>query len=527
MVALLEAGDVDTLHHYNQYNVRSAWFDAEFGGCRYGIFSAAMPVEPLHALENGIIPQCLSVLFKEEMMPINRQTLDVFIRTLTWEPTQKYLTSGTEKEMPRLLWKDGVTNLAELTAKAKLGIMFSIVVFSLQDQGKEVLYDIWKSHEKVNDMREVFQMILCYWMWLKKKIFWQRGDKVARKTAETAIRTMLQRIITLWPRESGQGWMTAKMHEQIHVPDDIERNGCPAGYHTGPTEHNHIHIVKRPSRTTQRRRETLDEQIGARYADTYIIDTAYHHMATTGDAWCDGEEEFEEEVIEPGAIYMNGFPHSSTKGNVFVYVVNGKIETRGRWNNKKTHAHFDYMALRVIKRYFEGDTNLTELARDPDGAPCHEVIPYGTEYTHDGTVYRSHTNYRGRGGWFDWVMLRLPRTAANRWVVGRDMNVHHGDSEATAKQSQYVPAELHGFVKLEGQEVCAVVKILHIRHAVSSIFTNHWKLAYEDEAKTRPMEILVPASQIVRHSLVLPTNEKRTEFVEVWSRDRWADQFSE
>ena len=39
----------------NQYNIQTAWFDIDFGGCEYGIFSAACPIEGLHALENRLI----------------------------------------------------------------------------------------------------------------------------------------------------------------------------------------------------------------------------------------------------------------------------------------------------------------------------------------------------------------------------------------------------------------------------------------------------------------------------------------
>ena len=47
----------------NQYNVQNASFDIDFGGCPYGIFSAACPVEPLHALENGLITEYIKLLF--------------------------------------------------------------------------------------------------------------------------------------------------------------------------------------------------------------------------------------------------------------------------------------------------------------------------------------------------------------------------------------------------------------------------------------------------------------------------------
>ena len=60
---LVEQDKSKELKAMNQYNVHNAWFDVDFGGCPYGIFSAACPVEPLHALENGLMYNCLEVLF--------------------------------------------------------------------------------------------------------------------------------------------------------------------------------------------------------------------------------------------------------------------------------------------------------------------------------------------------------------------------------------------------------------------------------------------------------------------------------
>ena len=38
--------------------------------------------------------------------------------------------------MPKLLWKDGITTITELTANAKVGIIFTIVVIGLTEDGK-------------------------------------------------------------------------------------------------------------------------------------------------------------------------------------------------------------------------------------------------------------------------------------------------------------------------------------------------------------------------------------------------------
>ena len=44
-------GEYERLDNINQYHVHNAWFDVSYGGCKYGIFSAACPVEALHAME--------------------------------------------------------------------------------------------------------------------------------------------------------------------------------------------------------------------------------------------------------------------------------------------------------------------------------------------------------------------------------------------------------------------------------------------------------------------------------------------
>jgi hypothetical protein len=222
MMQLVKDNRQDILDDFNQYNVHNAWFDVSYGGCIYGIFSAACPIEPLHSLENGIIPDCLNILLRDEMRPALKAELDSPVRRLTLLPRHRFANSGTEPGMPRLLWKDGVTSLTDLSAKLKVGIMFTLVVMSLQEEGSKFFTLVLGSSQHVNEMRQVFQMLLLYWVWLKRDSYWKRGNKDAKESARMAIRVMLLKLVRLWPRVRGQGWKKAKIHEQLHVPDDIE-----------------------------------------------------------------------------------------------------------------------------------------------------------------------------------------------------------------------------------------------------------------------------------------------------------------
>jgi hypothetical protein len=128
-----------------------------------------------------------------------------------------------------------------------------------------LLEEVLGSDAQLNGMvRQAFQMMLAYWVWLKKETYWVCGYVLSRKGARRT------RELVAQPSKHAAGLAFGlvnqvkvekakpKNHEQLHVPDDNERNGAIQKYHTGPTEHNHIFLVKRLAHATQRGRETLE-----------------------------------------------------------------------------------------------------------------------------------------------------------------------------------------------------------------------------------------------------------------------------
>ena len=86
-------------------------------------------------MENGLIKQCLQVLFTDSMNKTSPTRLDLLAQELYGWDRQHYLTAGTASDMPRLLFKDGVTTITNVTASTNVGIMFTIVLLSLTDKG--------------------------------------------------------------------------------------------------------------------------------------------------------------------------------------------------------------------------------------------------------------------------------------------------------------------------------------------------------------------------------------------------------
>ena len=158
--------------------------------------------------------------------------------------------------MPRMLFKDGATKLTQISNSYTVGMMLTILAISMTKDGQDVLEASFKANghkhppHRLYHMQKFFSMLLAYWSWLKKKSYWKCGNKQSELVAENAIRTMLNYLIQNWPRNKGNGWEKAKVHEQLHVPRDISRNGTPRESYGGPLEHNHL-PMKALSKCTQ------------------------------------------------------------------------------------------------------------------------------------------------------------------------------------------------------------------------------------------------------------------------------------
>lgn len=509
--SLVVNNEFDKLDQINQYHVHNAWFDVSYGGCKYGIFSAACPVEALHAMENGLVKQCLQVLFTDSLNKSARGRLDLLAQELYSWDRQHYLTAGTAMDMPRLLFKDGVTTITNITASTNVGIMFTIIVLSLTSKGSQ-FFDTVLGEEKANKMRYVFQQLLCYWVWLKKEYYWKVGDTNGKEAARLAIQKMLVQLVQLWPRERGQGWQTAKHHEQMHVPDDIEAYGAHRNYHTGPSEHNHIDNIKKMAKMTQGRKSVLDWQIANRRADSYILDLAYNlmHPASPPDTLPDADTSFQ------------GISHLGAKGQFVFTRVPNSIQVIFAWTSATDVGPLPDYIIEYIVQYFPRYC-MVDLDRF--------VLPFYTEYQRHGHTFRAHPNYRAgqQSPWYDWAMFRWRKEqrSCRRNRSSYAVDVAYMDNEVNEDQYDYAPAKILGFVKV-GSALSCIVRPCNITYTKSSVFSTQWSLAFWDRAGKNAMINLVSVDAIVRHCLMIPVDGVDSIlYHEVYERERWANEFHE
>ena len=274
---------------------------------------------------------------------------------------------------------------------------------------------------------------------------------------------MLQRLVELWPREKGNGWQLAKIHEQLHVPDDIHRNGSPHTTHTGPTENHHIQHVKRYRRQTNRRRDTFDWQVGNRFAETFLIDTAMHRMTFDYEGKIQSDKGLSTETN-----------YGWTGRGVLVVSVRRRhdIGYDFEWENKShvnSNTEFDESVFQF----------LCQWTVDTWEEPLHLIPPHieykmKTSLKKDGIIYRADPSCRGQR-WHDWVMLRWRKEPNDRFTYNRSKvyNIDHtfGDPPEMMIDHHYAPAQLLAFVQNVDGTYDAVVKCCRYDFFLCSVFT--------------------------------------------------------
>ena len=193
------------------------------------------------------------------------------------------------------------------------------------------------------------------------------------------------------------------MHEQLHIPDDIERNGAPHRWHSGPTENNHIMSVKNYASQTNRRRGTLDFQIGTRNAESYIINSAYQKMSMAYSTLPTDSNPTVED-------YEGGTP-KGTKAILSILRIGNVLSCDTPIWQGLDQGPIHPLLCTFLEQHF----GLTPRLSFPQvaGSRVHTEVRLCCEYTRGGTIFHAHPNYRQGGPWYDLAMFRWAKEDGN------------------------------------------------------------------------------------------------------------------
>jgi hypothetical protein len=506
---LVVSEDHDKLRKYHQHCHPSTWYDLSYGMCKFGVFSAATPTEWLHALDNGIIEHCLRVLIEEKLSLEQNTELDELVQGMTKWPRQRSMSSDSNSSFPRLLWKNGITKLTELTADYKVGRLLTVVVISLTKKGK-MLFDRALGKDKGIHVQVSFQKLLAYRAWLHKTEFWKVNDNEAKKRAKEAIKRCFKYLVTNFPRRQGQGWNLPKVHEQLHIPDDIERSGPPSVSFSGVVERQHV-TAKQHCGRTRKNRETLDKETGERMFETVIINETYEMMRSTLASLDNNKPQPDQQKAQ--RLALSCICDVKRNGNVA----------------------YDRDCNPV---FLDADNNVLSFVLENMNITEGQTFYLLSEITHNGKLYRANKNYytTKSAGWFDWVMLRFAAEDERdrKKYQSNNCNAWFGDSEDVRIHHNCAPGRIIALlsfappkeVKDVEEEVHAVMETCNFPHKKSSLFSTRWEAAPmyigpQRRKKVKRLEIVKPSS-FVAHCLMIPEDESETIYHQLWDPSLWA-----
>ena len=174
-------------------------------------------------------------------------------------------------------------------------------------------------------------------------------------------------------KNRSQGWNIPKFHEQLHVPDDILQNGSPAGTHSGPVEHNHIHFVKHLSKRKQKKRKTIDYQIASRTYENDIINNAAYSM----------------DILTKDIETKNPIKYRSyIKFIKWFFMITNQ--------NGKRIAIYTTDSMKLCKKALHYIVNEYPYIQEPLKAGENIYLSYFSEYKQNNQLICCHYNYRSK-----------------------------------------------------------------------------------------------------------------------------------
>lgn len=515
---LVQTQNWGSLSDFYQAQHWISWFDLDYGGNPEGIFSAACPPEALHALENGIFLHVLFELFKKIFNKNMCAYFDSQVYTWNSYPGQHLLRSHDIDGYPRLLFTNGISKITQSKADDKAGVIFCVNIAMLQREGQQMLIDHSRiTDQQCKDILYVLELMICYRSWLKLEKYWKYSDVATLHNVQEAIQKLLSQIIKYLPRSKGNNWEVTKIHEQLHVAENILLFGAHRNVHTGPQEHNHIENTKKPSKQVQCKKNLLDWQLGNHLVDKYVIDIAYHSM---------NNNMLHNDKKQKTDISLNSIHIPSTSSRYSIKIIKNHKTTLGlvKWKTRKNKNHqLPEYALNSMYEYFGNKL-------------INKVITGFTEIKSEDILYRSDINYRGKGCWFDNVLVL--------WRYGPKITVSHNSfSDDDSSNTCLIPGEIRYIFQIEGDDnYYAIIHLCTGESTQLSVLTYIWEKEYTNHCSSKakklkayvnmdikqdntPIYQVINVTSIHKHCLLIPLGQTSCQVIQISDSNNWANAF--
>ena len=405
----------EALSPYSQQPILNSFYGQDFGCLTsdYGIH-AATPSEMLHQMLLGTFKMVTENFFRVQgVEKTNTILFDSYCVSYG-----KLVRRQSDRDVPRTSFTDGLMRrTANLTAKEYSGVLLLVLIGLIMPPSHGVIYPPGRvSPQQQNEFISLVHLIetlLCWEQWL-------RQDSIPKSVVQRSVKThrQLMHLIKLAsPRsDCGMELKLIKFHQILHVPLDIIMFGVASNYDSGPSESNHIKMVKLPASNTQRQHNSFSDQTALRYVETLVLESASYAFisapkaCTTSSTNTTSSNTTTTSVSVVAASNNNNAPINATTSynsvctgmKFFITKASAtqSVVVKCITKNSKNKAAPPPLPERWVK--FVDKFCLSHVAPSADGSA---TVSCYTEHKRLGIIFRGCQSYRSQP-WHDWAMVQ-------------------------------------------------------------------------------------------------------------------------
>ena len=376
-------GDVETRKRWSQHQLDNAFNSVPLADPVRGIFGAT-PCETMHCFRKGMIEMVTFLVLKN--VPVSkRAALDRLAIHFHKTHRQTY-----RKMFPATDFSQGITNLTNISAAERLGLVFLFVIIFQYPEGWSILDTALHLRSKqatLSKILELFEGMLCLDAWLNQDTYWRLPDTDEAKASFLySLRKLMKWCTTRIPvrDELGAKWNFPKFHELLHLVDDMIRFGASTNFCAQRPESLLILAAKKPGRRAQKRHgnSKYELQAAQRLAYSCMIDTVHSR------------------------IWKKSTITAPATGKIFESTGHASFCTLTRSPSLVMPQNFDH----TYKWDTQTDLTSMSLPKELLRFLCNDFgdrVRIATEYRRDVYTFRCHPNFQSDGPIYDWMLVKF------------------------------------------------------------------------------------------------------------------------
>jgi hypothetical protein len=385
MRRLLEQNNLVKLQELSQIPITNAFHGLRFGLHNTRGIHGACPWELLHAILLGQFKYVRDCFF-EQIGPTSATASDINSLAVT---IGILFARQSDRNKPRTKFGNGILK-GKLMAKEFTGVMLVMAAILRCQAGKDILRSARKKNFKEDWLIKDWILLVETLMQWEAYLNLPRMQKKDVQRLKRKHKFLMYLLIKVGNRTTGMGFKVMKVHAMLHLALDIIMFSVPMNVDTGSNESHHK-TTKVAAKLTQKDIKTFEKQTSNRMDDFHVLDLAMEEIDGRL-LWEYFSGYYHEEIPEVEKIKRTG-------GMIFHVVVE--------------NAATKEVGARVVTRMKNAenlmfDTQMLQFAMKIQHDIAHLVpkMPICAEHSRDGYIFRAHPNYRGKGPWRDWVMIK-------------------------------------------------------------------------------------------------------------------------